>query len=170
MASSEYVKVIKINGQTKIREDYNEKVMVEVTYYQDNESIHEILAKYPLLNLIDIAKRTEIQGNYIKEEISTYHKNGELKLHASNIEHILTGKSICFGRYNLQTGDVNRNTVVKTKYDVYNNVSYSYYYNSAGEVYVIEEGEGFGFSNDFSESYYNYALPLLPEIEENSEY
>lgn len=165
LASKEFVKITGINGRTKIREDYENNLLIEVTYYQDHETIHEILNKYPLLDNIDIAKRTEIQGNYLKEETFTYHKNGELKLHTFNIEHHVTGKSICFGTYNLQTGEVNLNSVVKTKYDVSDNVSYTYYYNSAGEVYVFEEGDGGGFSNEFPESYYHYALPLFPEIE-----
>lgn len=136
--------------------------MTEVTYYQDNETIIEIFNKYPQLNFIDVAKRTEIQGNYVKEEIFTYDKNGELKLHAFNIEHILTRKCICFGRFDLQTGDVNRNSVVKIKYDISNDISYTYYYDSIGKVYIIEEGSGHLFSNEFSVHYYDYALPLLP--------
>lgn len=34
----------------------------------------------------------------------------------------------------------------------------------SGKVYVIEEGEGGTFSGEFPEVYYNYALPLFPEI------
>lgn len=160
--SDTYVKVTRFNNLKKIKEEYVNNILSEVTYYQDNESVTEIFNKYPLLNNLDIAKRVEIQGNYIKEEIFTHQRNAGLKLHSFNIEHILTGKSICFGSYNLQTGEIINESVVKMKYDISGNIAYSYYYNSLGKVGVIEEENGEAFSNEFPETYFNNVLPLFP--------
>lgn len=157
-----YIKIIKLNNLIKVKEEYINNLLIEVTYYQDNESVAEIFNKYPSLNKLDIAKRVEIQGNYIREDIFTHQKNVGLKLYSFNIEHIVTGKSICFGSYNLQTGEIINKSVVKMKYDISGNVSYSYYYNSLGKVNIIEEESGEPFSNEFSKEYYNNVLPLLP--------
>lgn len=168
LASTEYVKTIKINSRTKIVEGYQANEIVEVSYYQERETIAEILDLYPPPIVVDIIHRKEIQGNYLREEIVTYNDRVS-GLHAFSIVHHTTEQCICFGSYNSETGEVKKNSVVKTKYDAFGDVAYRYYYDLSGKVYVIEEGEGGKFSGQFPESYYNCALPLFPEIKDNYE-
>lgn len=160
--SNIYVKITKFNDLIKIKEEYIDHRLSEVTYYQDNESVADLFHQFPSLNKLDIVNRIEIEGNYVRENIFTYQKDGSVQLHAFNIEHVLTGKSICFGQYNLERGEILHESVVKMKYDVSGNVSYSYYYNSCGKIQVIEEGSEEPFCNEFSVEYYNDVLPLLP--------
>lgn len=160
--SDAYLKITKFNNLTKIKEEYVDTILSEVTYYQDNESLVDIFQQFPSLNKLDIVNRIEIRSNYIRENILTYQKDGTVQLHAFNIEHILTGKSICFGQYHLQTLEIINESVVKMKYDVSGNVSYSYYYDASGKINVIEEESGEPFCNEFSVEYYNDVLPLLP--------
>ncbi|MBP2616424.1 hypothetical protein [Chryseobacterium jejuense] len=165
LASNEYVKKIKINGRTKIVEGYQENEVVEVSYYQETETIANILDLYPPPILVDIIHRKEIQGNYLREEIITYNDRVS-GLNAFSIVHHITEQCICFGSYDSDTGEVKKNSVVKTKYDAFGDVAYIYYYDLSGKVYIIEECEGGRFSGEFPESYYNYAFPLFPEIED----
>lgn len=168
LASNEYVKTIKINGRTKIVEGYQANEIVEVSYYQETETIADILDLYPPPILVDIIHRKEIQGNYLREEIVTYNDRVS-GLRAFSIVHYTTEQCICFGSYDSETREVKKNSVAKTKYDAFGDVAYMYYYDLSGKVYVIEEGEGGTFSGEFPESYYNYALPLFPEIKDNHE-
>lgn len=169
LLSHEFVKIVKINGQTKIKEEYVENTIVEVTYYQETETIAKIFDQYPLLNLIDIIHRQETQGNYQREEVFSYSKDCGIMLRSFNIVHHTTEQCICFGSYDSEKGEVKKDRVVKTKYDASGDVAYTYYYDVSGKVYVIEEGDGGIFSGEFPESYYNYALPLFPEIKDNHE-
>lgn len=164
LVSHEFVKVIKINGQTKIREEYVGNTIVEVTYYQETETIAEILDLYPPPILVDIIHRKEMQGNYLREEVATYNDRVS-GLCAFSIVHHTTEQCICFGSYDSETGEVKKNSVVKTKYDASGDVAYTYYYDLSGKIYVIEKGDGGNFSGEFPESYYNYTLPLFPEID-----
>ncbi|REC63574.1 hypothetical protein DRF65_05640 [Chryseobacterium pennae] len=168
LLSHEFVKIVKINGQTKIREEYVGNTIVEVTYYQEAETIADILDLYPPPIGVDIIHRKEIHGNYLREEIVTYndHVSG---LRAFSIVHHATEQCICFGSYDSETGEVKKDRVVKTKYDASGDIAYMYYYDASGKVYVIEEGDGGIFSGEFPESYYNYASPLFPEIKDNHE-
>ncbi|WES99921.1 hypothetical protein P2W68_09880 [Chryseobacterium arthrosphaerae] len=167
LASNEFVKIIKINGRTKIREEYIGGVVVEVTYYQENEPTAEVFAQYPLPILVNIIHRKETRGNYLKEEMLSYNKDREIQFRSFtfNIVHQSTEQSICFGSYDLETGEVKNDSVVKTKYDAYGDAAYTYYYDVSGKVYVMEEGNGGLFSGEFPENYYSEALPLFPETE-----
>lgn len=168
LASNEYVKTIKINGRTKIVEGYQENVVVEVSYYLETETITEILDLYPPPIVVDIIHRKEIHGNYLREEVVTYNDRVS-GLRAFSIVHHITEQCICFGSYDSETGEVKKDRVVKTKYDAFGDIAYTYYYDLTGKVYVIEEGDGGLFSGEFPESYYNDALPLFPEIKDNHE-
>ncbi|WP_336686059.1 hypothetical protein [Chryseobacterium bernardetii] len=163
LASNEYVKTIKINERTKIVEGCQTNEIVEVSYYQETETIADILDLYPPPILVDIIRRKEIRGNYLREEIVTYNDRVS-GLRTFSIMNHTTEQCICFGSYDSVTGEVKKNSVVKMKYDAFGDIAYMYYYDLSGKVYVIEEVEGETFSGEFPEGYYNYALPLFPEI------
>lgn len=160
--SKAFTKIIKINSVTKVKEEFFNSELKNVVFYQENETIDEIFNKYPTLNGIDIAKKKDIQGDYLREEIFGYLKNEGLKIHSFNVEHILTGKSICFGDYDLQTGNIILESVMKIQYDKFLNIAYNYYYDSLGKIDIIEEVSGERGYNEYSESYYNNVLPLIP--------
>ncbi|RTZ45982.1 hypothetical protein EJ377_15125 [Chryseobacterium arthrosphaerae] len=85
--------------------------------------------------------------------------------HLHLILYISLQSNLLFGSYDLETGEVKNDSVVKTKYDAYGDAAYTYYYDVSGKVYVMEEGNGGLFSGEFPETYYSEALPLFPETE-----
>ncbi|MDN3691917.1 hypothetical protein QWZ06_06430 [Chryseobacterium tructae] len=161
-----FTKIIKADSLTKIKEEFFNGELSNVVFYQEGETIDEIFDQYPGLNGADVAIRKEIQGNYIREEVFGYLRNQRLKLHSFTIDHVLTGKTICFGDYDLQTGNIILKSVMKIQYDQFLDIAYYYHYNSSGKIDYIEEGSGERGCNEYSESYYNDALPLFPKIED----
>lgn len=161
-----FTKIIKADSLTKIKEEFFNGELSNVVFYQEGETIDEIFDQYPGLNRVDVAKRKETQGNYIMEEVFGYLRNQGLKLHSFSIDNTLTEKTICFGDYDLQTDNIILKSVMKIQYDQFLDIAYYYHYNSSGKIDSIEEGSGERGCNEYSESYYNYALPLFPEIED----
>ncbi|MBP2616423.1 hypothetical protein [Chryseobacterium jejuense] len=159
-----FTRIIKINSIIKTKEEFFNGELHNVLFYQEDETIDEIFNQYPELKGIDIVKRKDVQGNYLREEIFGHHRNEGLKLHSFNIDNTFTGKTICFGDYNLQTGNIILKSVMKIQYDHFLNIAYHYYYNSSGKIDRIEEVSGERGYNEYSESYYNNVLPLFPEI------
>lgn len=160
----DFTRVIKVDSITKIKEEFFNGKLSNVVFYQEGETIDEIFDQYPGLNRVDIAKRKETQGNYIREEVFGYRRNQGLKLHSFNIDNTLTGKTICFGDYDSQTGNIILKSVMKIQYDQFLDIAYNYYYNSSGNIEYIEEGSGERGCNEYSESYYDNVLPLFPEV------
>ncbi|REC63573.1 hypothetical protein DRF65_05635 [Chryseobacterium pennae] len=159
-----FTRVIKVDSITKIKEEFFNGELSNVVFYQEGETIDEIFDQYPGLNRVDVAKRKEAQGNYIREEVFGYLRNQGLKLHSFNIDHTLTGKTICFGDYDSQTGNIILKSVMKIQYDKFLDIAYNYCYNSSGKIEYIEEGSGERGCNEYSESYYDNVLPLFPEV------
>lgn len=164
LGSRNFTKIIKINSIIKSKEEFINGELRNVIFYQEGETIDEIFELYPSLNKIDIAKIKEVQGNYIKEEVFGYLKSEGLKLHSFNIDNTLTGKTICFGDYNLQTGGIIMETVMKIQYDQDLNIANNFYYSKEGGIQTIEEVSGEKGDSDYPDTYYNYVLPLFPEI------
>ncbi len=158
-----FVRIIKNNNVIKIKEEYKNNELWNVVYYQENETVDQILAKYPVLSGIDIAKKTDIQGNYIKEETKGYLRNEGLKLYSFSVENIITGKTLCFGDIDIQTGSIIPESVIKLQYNNYGDLAYYYHYNEQGKIDYIEEVDNRGvYANEFSMDYYNNALQLFP--------
>jgi len=169
-ASRNFTKIIKVNSIIKTKEEFLNGELHNVVFYQEEETVDEIFSLYPELNGIDIAKRKEVQGNYIMEEVFGYLKNEGLKLHSFAIDNIVTGKTICFGDYDLQTGNIIMKTVMKIQYDCDLDIACYFYYNNQGTIEIIEEVNGERGCNDYPNSYYNNVLPLFPETGNNNEY
>lgn len=162
--SKVFTKIIKVNSIIKSKEEFFNGELRNVIFYQEGETIEEIFNQYPEVNGLDIVKRKEVQGMYIMEEVFGYLKNEGLKLHSFNIDNTVTGKTICFGDYDLQTGNIILKSVMKIQYDQFLDIAYHYYYNSSGKIDRIEEVSGERGHNEYSESYYNNVFPLFPEI------
>ena len=161
--SKVFIKINKVNSIIKRKEEFFNGELRNVIFYQDGETIDEIFNQYPEVNRCDV-KRKEVQGMYIMEEVFGYLKNEGLKLHSFNIDNTVTGKTICFGDYDLQTGSIILKSVMKIQYDQFLDIAYHYYYNSSGKIDYIEEVSGERGYNEYSESYYNNVFPLFPEI------
>lgn len=159
-----FTRIIKVNSLIKIKEEFSNGKLHNVVFYQEDETINEIFNLYPELNGIDIAKRTEIHENYAMEEVFGYLKKEGLKLHSFNIDNTLTGKTICFGDYDLQNGNIILKSVMKIQYDQLLDIAYYYHYNNLGKIESIEKVSGERGYNEYSESYYNNVLPLFPKI------
>ncbi|AZA90465.1 Uncharacterised protein [Chryseobacterium nakagawai] len=159
-----FTRIIKVDSIAKIKEEFFYGKLSNVVFYQEGETIDEIFGQYPELNVIDIAKRKEVHGNYVIEEIFGYCKNEGLKLHSFNINDVVRGKTICFGDYDSQTGNIILKSVMKIQYDQFLDIAYYFYYNSLGKIDRIEEVSGERGYNEYSQSYYNNVLPLFPEI------
>ncbi|QQV01262.1 MULTISPECIES: hypothetical protein [Chryseobacterium] len=155
-------KIIKNNNVLKVKEEYVNGKISDIVFYRENESIDEIFNKYPMLSRIEVANIIENNGVYIQQVFEAYSKNEGLKLRTFNVESISTGKSICHGYYNLQTGEIIPEKTEKYMYDVYGDLVCRFIYNNIGKIEKIREEGGGIFSNEFSMDYYNNVLPLFP--------
>lgn len=164
-ASRNFTKIIKIDSLIKCKEEFINGELWNVVFYQEGETIEEIFGQYPSLNGIDVVTRKEVQGDYIMEEVLGYLKNEGLVLCSFNIDHASTGRTICFGDYDGQTGKIRMETVMKIQYDDDQNIVTNFYYNKEGTIEIIEEVSREKGCHDYPDTYYDHVLPLFPEIE-----
>lgn len=163
LQSKNYIQITKKNDSIKIIEEFSEGKLIDFSFYQENESINEILDLYPNIIRFNIRKIVQNQGNYVKEEENVFKRNEGLKLSGFTIKNILNGKTLCFGDIDIQTGNIIPESVIKLQYNTYGDLAYYYHYNEQGKIDYIEEVDSKGiYANEFSMDYYNNALQLFP--------